>query len=221
MVGHEPLPDALRPAQPRGWVDDIGGLHAHTPGAAFSGVSGMEASRSEDGNPTQGKNLGDVEAHVESNLGPCTVVMSPRSTGAVWEAMGLARLMEGKKGVILGVANKRSIAWGITQAVCGAGARVALTYQGERLEESVRSLAAELEEPLVLPCDVTDDAQIEQLFSTLQQEFGKLDFLVHSIAFAPKEALEGEYVATHARRTASRKISAHTPWSLWPEPPAR
>lgn len=108
----------------------------------------------------------------------------------------MSRLMEGKKGVILGVANKRSIAWGITQAVCGAGARVALTYQGERLEANVRSLAQELDDPLVLPCDVTDDAQIDQLFATLEKEFGKLDFLVHSIAFAPKEALEGEYVAT-------------------------
>lgn len=105
-------------------------------------------------------------------------------------------LMEGKKGVILGVANKRSIAWGITQVVCQAGARVALTYQGERFEENVRSLAAELDDPLVLPCDVSDDGQIDELFRTLEKEFGRLDFLVHSIAFAPKEALEGEFVNT-------------------------
>jgi Enoyl-[acyl-carrier-protein] reductase (NADH) len=108
----------------------------------------------------------------------------------------LTGLMEGKKGVILGVANKRSIAWGITQVVCQAGARVALTYQGERFEESVRSLAAELDNPLVLPCDVSDDGQIDELFRTLEKEFGRLDFLVHSIAFAPKEALEGEFVNT-------------------------
>lgn len=106
------------------------------------------------------------------------------------------RLMEGKKGVILGVANKRSIAWGITQALSDAGARIALTYQGERLEGNVRSLAESLVDPLVLPCDVTDDAQIDQLFATLKEEFGSLDFLVHSIAFAPKEALEGEFINT-------------------------
>lgn len=115
---------------------------------------------------------------------------------ATKEGSRLNRLMEGKKGVILGVANKRSIAWGITQALSDAGARIALTYQGERLEGNVRSLAESLVDPLVLPCDVTDDAQIDQLFATLKEEFGSLDFLVHSIAFAPKEALEGEFINT-------------------------
>lgn len=119
-----------------------------------------------------------------------------KAESKIREEMALAGLMEGKRGVILGVANKRSIAWGITQAVCEAGARVALTYQGERLEANVRELAQELKDPLVLPCDVTDDAQIDALFAALKEEFGKLDFLVHSIAYAPKEALEGEYVAT-------------------------
>jgi len=108
----------------------------------------------------------------------------------------VAGLMEGKKGVILGVTNKRSIAWGITQAVRGAGAEVALTYQGERVAESVRSLAAELDISVVLPCDVTVEQQVDDLFASLKERFGKLDFLVHSIAFAPKEALEGEFVAT-------------------------
>lgn len=147
----------------------------------------------------QGNNLSSVEADW-SKIGK-----------HIWEATALAQLMEGKRGVILGVANKRSIAWGITQAVCGAGAQVALTYQGERLEQSVRSLAEELNNPLVLPCDVSDDAQIDQLFATLEKEFGKLDFLVHSIAFAPREALEGEYVGTsrEAYRIA-QDISAYS-----------
>lgn len=108
----------------------------------------------------------------------------------------MAGLMSGKKGVILGVINKRSIAWGITQAVCGAGAEVALTYQGERVEESVRSLAKELDISVVLPCDVTVDQQIDDLFAALKERFGRLDFLVHSIAYAPSEALEGEFVGT-------------------------
>ncbi|MBO2520951.1 MAG: enoyl-ACP reductase [Clostridia bacterium] len=104
--------------------------------------------------------------------------------------------MDGKKGVVLGVTNKRSIAWGITQVLRAEGAEVALTYQGKRVEESVRTLAAELDISVVLPCDVTEDAQIDALFAALGERFGKLDFLVHSIAFAPKEALEGEFVNT-------------------------
>ncbi|MFO7318450.1 MAG: enoyl-ACP reductase [Limnochordia bacterium] len=108
----------------------------------------------------------------------------------------MAGLMDGKKGVVLGVTNKRSIAWGITQVLRAEGAEVALTYQGKRVEESVRTLAAELDISVVLPCDVTEDAQIDALFAALGERFGKLDFLVHSIAFAPKEALEGEFVNT-------------------------
>lgn len=105
-------------------------------------------------------------------------------------------LMSGKKGLILGVANKRSIAWGITQALAGAGAELALTYQGERLEKSVRQLAEELDNPLLLPCDVTDDQEIDALFDRLNSEWGTLDFLVHSVAFAPKEALEAQFAET-------------------------
>lgn len=108
----------------------------------------------------------------------------------------MSRLLEGKKGLILGVANHRSIAWGIAQAAANAGAQLALTYQGERVEENVRKLAATLESPLVLGCDVTQDEEIERLFSEVERSLGRLDFLVHSIAFAPKEALEGEFVAT-------------------------
>lgn len=104
--------------------------------------------------------------------------------------------MAGKKGVILGVANKRSIAWGITNVLNEAGASIALTYQGDRLERNVRSLAESLDNPLVIPCDVTSDEEIEALFAKLKDEFGTIDFLVHCIAFAPREALEGEFVST-------------------------
>lgn len=104
--------------------------------------------------------------------------------------------MEGKKGLILGIANKRSIAWGITQAVSNAGAQVALTYQGERLEKNVRELASELNDPLILPCDVTSDEEIDALFEEIEKAFGRLDFLVHSVAFAPREALSGAFVDT-------------------------
>jgi enoyl-[acyl-carrier protein] reductase I len=104
--------------------------------------------------------------------------------------------LAGKQGLVVGVANKRSIAWAIARAAASRGARLALTYQGERLEENVRELAGELASPLVLPCDVTDDGQIAALFEALQREFGGLDFLVHGAAFAPREELSAPFVQT-------------------------
>src|SRR4051812_8282368 len=104
--------------------------------------------------------------------------------------------LTGKTGLVIGVANKRSIAWAIAQAAATAGARLAITYQGERLEENVRELAAGLQDPLVLPCDVTDDAQIAALFEAIEREFGGLDFLVHGAAFAPREELSAPFVQT-------------------------
>jgi enoyl-[acyl-carrier protein] reductase I len=101
-----------------------------------------------------------------------------------------------KTGLIVGVANKRSISWAIAQAAAAAGARVALTFQGERLEENVRELAAELTEPLVLPLDVTDDAQITQVFEEIDRVFGGLDFLVHGAAFAAPHDLANPFVQT-------------------------
>jgi enoyl-[acyl-carrier protein] reductase I len=97
--------------------------------------------------------------------------------------------LTGKHGLIVGVANKRSIAWAIAEAAARAGARLAVTYQGERLEENVRDLGAALDNPLILPCDVTDDRQIADLFTRVGEEFGGLDFLVHGAAFAPREEL--------------------------------
>ena len=105
-------------------------------------------------------------------------------------------LLEGKKGLIVGVANKRSIAWSIAEALNREGARLAFNYQGERLEENVRSLAAELPGSLVLPCDVTKDDEIDALFGKVKAEFGRLDILVHCVAFARKEDLDGEFLAT-------------------------
>jgi enoyl-[acyl-carrier protein] reductase I len=105
-------------------------------------------------------------------------------------------LLEGKLGLVLGVANKRSIAWGIAQAAAREGARLALTYQGERLEENVRELSAGLKDPLILPCDVTRDEDLEKLAATVKESFGGLDFVVHSVAFARREDLDGAFVDT-------------------------
>lgn len=104
--------------------------------------------------------------------------------------------LHNQTGLIVGVANKRSIAWAIAQAAASAGARLALTYQGERLEENVRELAASLTGPLVLPCDVADDKQIDDVFSAIDREFGGLDFVVHGAAFAPREELSAPFVQT-------------------------
>jgi len=104
--------------------------------------------------------------------------------------------LEGKRGLILGVANKRSIAWGIAQSVSGAGARLALTYQGERLEENVRELAASLDNPVILPCDVSKDEDLARLGQDVARELGGLDFVVHAVAYALREELDGEFLNT-------------------------
>jgi len=106
-------------------------------------------------------------------------------------------LLAGKLGVVFGVANKRSIAWAIAQAWHKAGARLAFTYQGERLKENVEELAATFGgDTLILPCDVTKDEEIAGVFNTAAEKFGKLHLLLHSVAFAPRDALEGEFVNT-------------------------
>ena len=105
-------------------------------------------------------------------------------------------LLENKLGIIFGVANKRSIAWASAQALSEAGARLAFTYQGERLKENVESLTKEMAGTLVLPCDVTRPEEVAEAFKRVGEEFGRLDFLVHSIAYAPKEDLEGAFVDT-------------------------
>jgi enoyl-[acyl-carrier protein] reductase I len=106
-------------------------------------------------------------------------------------------LLDGKTGIVFGVANKRSIAWAIAQAWAREGAKLAFTYQGERLKENVAELAGTFgADTLILPCDVTKDDEIAAVFKSVGEKFGKLNLLLHSVAFAPKEALEGEFVNT-------------------------
>jgi enoyl-[acyl-carrier protein] reductase I len=105
--------------------------------------------------------------------------------------------LSGKLGLVVGVANKRSIAWAIAQAWQKAGARLAFTYQGERLKENVEELAGTFgPDTLLMPCDVTRDEDIARVFAEVGQKFGKLHLLLHSVAYAPKDALEGEFLAT-------------------------
>jgi len=108
----------------------------------------------------------------------------------------MTRLLEGKTGLIMGIANKRSIAWGVANSVNSAGARLILTHQNERLGENVRELAPLLNNPIVLPCDVASDEQIQALMDRIREEAGHLDFLVHALAYAPREALSGMYAET-------------------------
>ncbi len=105
-------------------------------------------------------------------------------------------LMKGKRGLVVGVANKWSIAWAITKRLVEEGAEVALTYQNERLGKNLKELAPELGDPLLIPLDVTSDKQIVLCFELLKRVWGNLDFLVHAVAFAPRQALEGAFVGT-------------------------
>ncbi len=105
-------------------------------------------------------------------------------------------LLEGKTGIVFGVANKRSIAWAIAQALAREGMRLAFTYQGDRLKESVEALTAAIPGSINLPCDVTNDAEIEAVYASVERDLGRLDVVLHSVAFAPKDDLEGEFVNT-------------------------
>ena len=107
-----------------------------------------------------------------------------------------APLMAGKRGLVMGVANDRSIAWGIAQAARAQGAELAFTFQGEALEKRVRPLAESVGSKLVLPCDVSDEASIDAVFATIEKEWGKLDFVVHAIGFSDKNELRGRYADT-------------------------
>ena len=111
-------------------------------------------------------------------------------------AIPAGTLMAGRRGLIMGVANERSIAWGIARAVAAQGAEVAFTYQGEALEKRVRPLAESIGARHVLPCDVADDASVDAAFAALEKDWGGLDFLVHAIGFADKNYLRGRYLDT-------------------------
>ncbi|SDC11462.1 enoyl-ACP reductase FabI [Ruegeria marina] len=106
------------------------------------------------------------------------------------------QLMAGKRGLIMGLANDKSIAWGIAKALSDAGADLAFSYQGEALKKRVDPLAAQLGSEIVLPCDVGDESSIDALFATLAEKWGKLDFVVHAIGFSDKNELRGRYVDT-------------------------
>ncbi len=107
-----------------------------------------------------------------------------------------SQLMQGKRGLIMGLANDKSIAWGIAKACADAGAELAFSYQGEALKKRVVPLAASVGSDLVLPCDVGDESTIDSLFETLEEKWGKLDFIVHAIGFSDKNELRGRYVDT-------------------------
>src|SRR3989441_13266879 len=106
------------------------------------------------------------------------------------------KLLDGKTGIIFGVANKRSIAWAIAQSLSAAGMRLAFTYQGDRLKENVEELAGTLPGSLLYPCDVTSDTEIAGVFTALGRETGALHVLAHSLGFAQREALEGAFSKT-------------------------
>lgn len=108
----------------------------------------------------------------------------------------VSNLMAGKRGLIMGVANDRSIAWGIAKTAHDHGAELAFTYQGEALEKRVRPLAESIGSKIVLPCDVTDEASVETTFKEIEKKWGKLDFVVHAIAFSDKAELDGLYLNT-------------------------
>jgi enoyl-[acyl-carrier protein] reductase I len=114
-------------------------------------------------------------------------------------AIPTGTLMQGKRGLIMGVANNRSIAWGIARACAAQGAELAFTFQGDALKKRVEPLAAEIGSRIVLPCDVTDAASMDAVFAALAQSWGRMDFLVHAIAFSDKAELDGRYVDTSER----------------------
>jgi enoyl-[acyl-carrier protein] reductase I len=118
------------------------------------------------------------------------------STEAAETTIPTGTLMKGKRGLIMGVANDKSIAWGITQYLAAQGAEIAFTYQGEALERRVRPLAESVGGKLILPCDVMDMASVDAVFATLEKEWGELDFVVHAIGFSDKNELKGKYVDT-------------------------
>ena len=105
-------------------------------------------------------------------------------------------IMNGKRGIVMGVANDRSIAWGIAEAVAKQGAEIAFTYQGDALEKRVRPLAEKVGSSIIIPCDVSSDEAIDDTFNLLKEKWNTIDFVVHAIAYSDKEELKGEYVDT-------------------------
>lgn len=115
-------------------------------------------------------------------------------------------LMKGKRGIVMGVANQNSIAWGISQQLAAQGAELAFTYQGEKLERRVRPLVEGIGQDFMVPADVTDDSQMDAAFDMVKERWGSIDFLVHSIAFAGKDELQGSMVANTTREGFARAM---------------
>ncbi|MGK2740697.1 enoyl-ACP reductase FabI [Tepidicaulis sp. LMO-SS28] len=121
------------------------------------------------------------------------------------------QLMAGKRGVVMGVANNRSIAWGIAKACADHGAELAFTYQGDALKKRVGPLAESVGSNMVFPCDVTDPASMDAAFAEIEKAWGSIDFLVHAIAYAPKETLDGRYIDTNLEDfTVAMAVSCHS-----------
>lgn len=120
----------------------------------------------------------------------------PQPAGNEAPATDAAPLMAGKRGVVMGVANARSLAWGIARTLAAHGAELAFTFQGEAIEKRVRPLAESVGADFLLPCDVTDEGSIDGVFDALARRWGGLDFLVHAIAYSDREELKGRYVDT-------------------------
>ena len=123
-------------------------------------------------------------------------VSSIPPSGSSHSATAKTGLMQGKKGLVMGVANDRSIGWGIAAAAASQGAELAFTYQGDALKKRVNPLAESVGSDIVLPCDVTDEVSVDLVFNNLKEKWDKLDFLVHAIAYSDKEELKGGYVDT-------------------------
>lgn len=123
----------------------------------------------------------------------------------------MAQLLRGKRGIVFGVANKRSLAWSIAQAAHREGAEIALTYQNERLKENIDELAPAVGAKIVLPCEATKEEDLVRVFGEIEKQWGRLDFLVHAIAFAKSDELEGEYLKATADGFAlAMNVSAYT-----------
>ncbi|MBV9420973.1 MAG: SDR family oxidoreductase, partial [Alphaproteobacteria bacterium] len=120
--------------------------------------------------------------------------------------MADAKLMQGKRGLVMGVANDHSIAWGIARFLAAHGAEIAFTYQGDAQAKRLRPLAQSIGSQIVMPADVEDDAQLDEAFARLKSHWGKLDFLVHSLAFSDRDELKGRYVDT-SRQNFVRTMS--------------
>src|SRR5215813_15059636 len=118
----------------------------------------------------------------------------PRARGYFMIPVVKAKLLEGKKGLVVGIANEQSIAWGCAKAFRALGAELAVTYLNEKARKHVEPLAKDLEAPIFVPLDVTVEGQMEQVFEHIKKEWGQLDFLLHSIAFGPKDSLHGRVI---------------------------